>query len=834
MNGHLEKTLSNLTQAGPGGVIRPDVTLKEDLTAIETTANIAKNTADDTADLLETRVPEGRTINNKPLDQDLMLSPEDVNTYSRSDIDAKIAAVAAGGYNPVRINGYLLDHDVILSAADIGTYSASVIDGKMTGFITGTRTVNGKPLSSDITITAADVNAYTKSEVDTQSANYVPKTRKVNGMSLTSDITLQASDVGAPRVADVVPRTFMINGVPMTGDSMIITTSGDSYTRAEVDNKLTNYLRVQNDFGLGLQPETLTQGPISDSVKGSGFFEYEGGTEDDGNGGVIPTEVPDRPTGSTKGRLLVMSNAPTYDTGGNMTSPARQDILAFPDDLDGLMFKKNGQNWTELSAPQIGMGFNGDIPFENSDGSKKFSPERLAKPARIVDTANDLTAEQANPVSFSTIFNSWDRVGMTNAAGVDETQQWSFNTSTNKIQCMMNTTGPTGFVTPSRYDKYTLEVQIASTSSDDDGIGVILASTYKDGLNYMLAATRTVGGWGNIWEVALYKIQASSFTKTVITALNLPLKWGNGAYSATRAGSGYLENTGTGWATFPAGVKILAVRNGSSISLQTTDLGETTYVSGANITVDLSTIENGVFLAPAQYGVMAFSQPDATFTTIQLTIDDNRLYDVRNGDIWEYNVSTTTWGKTTGSAYDYLKEGRLYYNPYTKKEFFAETKTRIVPINLGVNDVITKNSDGLVDKPVVLKNNVALRVEATPGSGTTRDAVSMTPAGVLTFGSSSAHTTIYSSDAPTVKVGSVESKIVTESSMPSGDNLGAMTFAKCSSVVAFGATVSGANLTPAAIGASGVVAGTATLTGTWKCLGAIIAADQATLFMKTA
>lgn len=758
--------MSTLTQVGSGGVLRPDVTLKEDLTQIETTANTAKKTADDTAAFLVTRVPWGRTINNIPMDADIILTPEILGVYSREEMDAKLEAIESGGYNPVKVNGHLLNQDVILTPSDLGTYTGEEINTAINGRVPVTRTINGKLLSANITLSPGDVGAYSIAQIDTKLATYVPTSRTINGKPLSSDITLSAADF-------------------------------DGYTKSQIDTML--------------------------SAKANSMVSING-YDLRASFNLTATDVGALPASAAVPRTFKINGVAM--TGDSMTVSSGISEVQLYSILDNYVIK--------TGATTVVAGFRGDIPFASEDGSTDFIAERLAKPARIVDTANDLTAEQANPVSFSTIFNSWDRVGMTNAAGVDETQQWSFNTSTNKIQCMMNTTGPTGFVTPSRYDKYTLEVQIASTSSDDDGIGVILASTYKDGLNYVLAATRTVGGWENIWEVALYKIQASSFTKTVITALNLPLKWGNGAYSATRAGSGYLENTGTGWATFPAGVKILAVRNGSSISLQTTDLGGTTYVSGANITVDLSTIENGVFLAPAPYGVMAFSQPDATFTTIQLTIDDNRLYDVRNGDIWEYNVSTTTWGKTTGSAYDYLKEGRLYYNPYTKKEFFAETKTRIVPINLGVNDVITKNSDGLVDKPVVLKNNVALRVEATPGSGTTRDAVSMTPAGVLTFGSSSAHTTIYSSDAPTVKVGSVESKIVTESSMPSGDNLGAMTFAKCSLVVAFGATVSGANLTPAAIGAGGVVAGTATLTGTWKCLGEISAADQATLFMKTA
>lgn len=825
--------MSNLTQIGSGGVERPDVTLREDLAAIQQTANTAKQTADNTASLLETRVPIGRTINSKPMDRDLVFTPEDLGTYSQSTIDQKIDAVRAGGYNPVRINGKLLDRDVILVPSDLNAYTAAEVNEHLAGYVPATRTINGIPLTGDITLDLSG-NSYSKTEIDNKLLTKVSTSTTINGKPLTGNVSLSAADVGSVDGSTVVLKSFTLNNHALSGGSLTLTAADipGVVSAAYVDGKVAGFIPYANQYGLAIAPDKLTKSSIGAIVNGSGFFEYENGSEDNGSGVITTTSVSDRPTGSNSGRIIALSNRPTVDSNGNITTPARQDLLAFPDDLDGLMFKKSGQAWTELGVLQVDPGLKGDIPFANLNGSKKFSAERLAKSLRIIDTQNDLAAEQANPVSFATIFNTWSRVGMVNApSGVDETQQWTVNQTNGQIQCTMNTSGPTGFVSPNRYDKYTLEVQIASTDVDDDGIGIILASTYKDGVNHVLAATRSVGGWPNIWEVALYQIQAESFTKTVLTSLNLPLKWGNGAYGATRTDSGYVENNGIGWNTFPTGVKILAVRNSSSITLQTTDLGSATYVTGANLTVDLTTIENGLFLAPAQYGMLAYSQAAATFTTIQLTVDDNHLYDVRNGDIWEYS---TSWTKIAGSAYDHLKEGRQYYNPYTKKTFFAESGTRIVPMSLGVNDAVIKNSDGLIDKPVILKNNVALRVEATPGSGTTRDVVSMTPAGVLTIGSSGAHTTIYSGDAPTVKIGSVESKIVTESSVPTGDNLGAMTFAKCSSVVAFGANVSGANLKPAAIGTGGVVAGTATLTGTWKCLGEISAVDQATLFMKTA
>ena len=345
----LERTLSNLTQVGSGGVIRPDVTLKEDLAAVEQTAATAKNTADDTAELLETRVPEGRTINNKPLDKDLNFTPADLNTYSRKEIDDKIAAIVAGGYNPVRINGYLLDKDVILSPGDLGTYTSAQIDSLVGARVPVTRKINGQTLDKDITLDVGD-NVYDKAEMDLMLAAKVDNTITINRKSMTADVVLTPADIGSVAAEDVVPRTYRINNKPMTGLDLTITAEDiGAIDTLYVDTKLIDYMLIENLNGLGLSPYKLFSGSFATKVTGSGFYEYEAGTITNPDGSLSPSSVSDRPTGSEKGRVVILSNAPIKDADGNITTPARQDLLAFPDDLTDLWFKKSGSStWTQL------------------------------------------------------------------------------------------------------------------------------------------------------------------------------------------------------------------------------------------------------------------------------------------------------------------------------------------------------------------------------------------------------------------------------------------------------------------------------------------------------
>lgn len=339
----LERTLSNLTQVGSGGVIRPDVTLKEDLAAVEQTAAVAKSTADDTAEMLETRVPEGRTINNKPLDQDLNFTPEDLNTYSRTEIDAKIAAIVAGGYNPVRVNGYLLDKDIILSPGDLGAYSSGEVDNLLKARVPVTRTVNGHDLSADVTLTAADIGAVDQSAIDTAVQGLVPQNRLINGHDLSADVTITAADVGAPAVADVVPRTFKINGTPMTGDEITISSDGNSYTRGEIDTMLAAYLEVSNASGIAKNPQIIDEESLAALAVGSGFYRYQPGVDEDTS---TPTAVSDAPTGSTSGDVIVISRVDNTDPENPVNSTS---MLAIPDDIDGIYFRKNGAAWIKLA-----------------------------------------------------------------------------------------------------------------------------------------------------------------------------------------------------------------------------------------------------------------------------------------------------------------------------------------------------------------------------------------------------------------------------------------------------------------------------------------------------
>jgi len=714
--------MSDLTLVAPGGVERKDITTEEDIAAIQQIADNALNVANTTERYLGTRVPVGRMVNGKTLDDDVVITADDLDTYDKTTIDQKIAAVEAGGYNPVRVNGKLLDKDITLTPGDIGTYSSSEIDTKVQGFVPNTVTINGQQLNKNLTLTAADLGAYTSGQVDTLLQGYVPTTRKVNGKQLYQDITLVAGDVGAYTKAEAVPRTYTINDIPMTGTGLTLDASAfNTYTKTEIDAKVNGFLSINNAAGLGmtnipyLTDGTIQVQTVNDSPIGAGFYGYKAGTD---SGGAA-TSVADRPTGSNVGQLMTIPSGPT----------GKAATLAFPSDQTKLMYQRpsadgttvtpwipiysteNKPTLTELGAfddANVPAGREGDVLFVDATGSKKMSPEQVVQDARIVNSDVTLAAEKATILTAGDIFAKWGRVGLTNASGVDETQSWTFNATTGLIQCTRNTSGLTGFISPGRFDNWSLEAQMSSTDGDDDSVGLILAVTQDATNKYILATCRSPGGVGDqTWGVKVFTQNAAGTAQSVadITNKTSLVKWGNGNYGANAAAAGYVTNTaGQGWSGFPQGCLIKASRVGSTITLDTSDLNSNTYIAGATITLDLTTAALAKFNDKSSYGYFSWSQNATTFTTLASSSGDNKIYDARDGSVWSYNG--TAWSLTAGaSVFVDLEIGRIYSNPRTKKQFFLESKTRIKdispaisPATVAVTGIRTDGDSGLIEQ----------------------------------------------------------------------------------------------------------------------------------------
>lgn len=324
-------------------------------------------------------------------------------------------------------------------------------------------------------------------------------------------------------------------------------------------------------------------------------------------------------------------------------------------------------------------GSTGDTLYSRGDGSALFDAEPLVSPVRIIDSPDELSAEKLIVPNLATIYNSWDRVGMTAYVSgtnppVNEQQGWTVTNGV--VSSSINSAGPIGFMTPDRYEDYDLEVTISSTNGDDDTTGVILASVYRDNAMYILTAERSPGDvgvtGGATWSVVVSKITATTMARALVLNKSLPIAFGNGGFGNNRTESGYVSNSGLGWDKFPNGTRIKVHREGSTITLRTTQLNSADYVPAADITLDLTTVYNGWFNTSSPFGLMAYSQPATTFNILNITVNDNYIYDATNGNVWEY--ASGAWAIGAEKGYDNLKVGHMYYNPNTLRHFFYPRK----------------------------------------------------------------------------------------------------------------------------------------------------------------
>ncbi|MEQ4935492.1 phage tail protein [Proteus terrae] len=221
-------------------------------TELSTGLNKVQKSADDANTNANSRVPNTRKVNNKPLSTDITLTAGDVGAATPAQVnEAKTAASnaqATANSGVSKADAAQKTANDAVSKANTAQTTANNANNNANGRVPSTRKINNKPLSADITLTAGDVGAATPAQVNeantvasnaqatansgvskadaaqktandavskanaaqtaannanTNANGRVPNTRKVNGKPLSADISLTAGDVGAATPAQV-------------------------------------------------------------------------------------------------------------------------------------------------------------------------------------------------------------------------------------------------------------------------------------------------------------------------------------------------------------------------------------------------------------------------------------------------------------------------------------------------------------------------------------------------------------------------------------------------------------------------------------------------------
>lgn len=344
-----------------------------------------------------------------------------------------------------------------------------------------------------------------------------------------------------------------------------------------------------------------------------------------------------------------------------------------------------GATWTAAQAlmkanleAAFPVGTEGSVILGDAAGVPRA--RRLVTLASIVEGDTELTAEQGRVVSMSDVFNNFYRFSHSKTdnagqpANASELSSWTYDSGTDTIQSTINSATIVGFVSRKKYDHYTLQVDMSSTSGDDDDIGLVIAF-YKDpvtGYESKLCVVRSPGGFGNAFAVV--KNYYNQTGEKFLLKSN-QIAWGNGGYGTTTAESGYVSNTaGQGWSSLGK-TRVKVVRNGDIITVSSSEFGvnNEVYKGSADFTFDLSADPDlAVFRGPSPYGYFALSQPNATFKVIEFSGDVRSIADITGKKTYVQNSDgswTASGVMTDAQIATWLGVGYIFHNPITKKTF---------------------------------------------------------------------------------------------------------------------------------------------------------------------
>lgn len=328
------------------------------------------------------------------------------------------------------------------------------------------------------------------------------------------------------------------------------------------------------------------------------------------------------------------------------------------------------------------------VDATNQVGSLKATP--LLIPTIIVDSDAELSVAQGSSESFSKVFDVWQRISH-GGNGLypsypKELNDWTYDAATDRLSCTVNSISLVGFISPDAYDNFEFEVRVntAGKAGDDELIGICFGFVEEGGREHILTAMRTPCGrlyhtdyqGDTIHYPKLFDIWYNLFApdEMDLGSTNGGLKWADGIVDDTRNPFSEMQVAAGGldWKNFPNGCLIKAVKQGSTITLTTTDLESNVYVPSATVVIDLNSHPAlAKFKGSVRIGYVAYSQPNASWVTLKRPGARTNIVDIRN--YMSYLWDGASWVAAGGDAYkQLLQPGRFYHNPNSNRTFYLE------------------------------------------------------------------------------------------------------------------------------------------------------------------
>ena len=341
-------------------------------------------------------------------------------------------------------------------------------------------------------------------------------------------------------------------------------------------------------------------------------------------------------------------------------------------------------------------GNEGDLFFLGDTSFASLIPGRSLSYLGVVTTDAEATATQSVTESMGDVFNSWKKIsrghwadptvrvaaGFSDSAVQSDLDGFSYDAATGKIVNAADTHSLVGFISPYAYDNYVLDVILRSDSIwQNDPIGLIVGYVQDlDGTTHALSIMRnpwfpSYGTYGAVDVVVDYNTVGQTFIKTQRANLH----WVDGSDAA-----GPMTVTSSMWSVkpwnlAPNGCRLRVTRAGDTFTVETTEYDSPVFVPAATFTFTLN--DNPAlarFKGPTRYGYAAISQDQVVWDVQTRPGARQAIADIRNKQVKEWNG--TAWVVNPTGWASYIKANRFYYNRATKKLFYADNDSTLLPI----------------------------------------------------------------------------------------------------------------------------------------------------------
>lgn len=257
-------------------------------------------------------------------------------------------------------------------------------------------------------------------------------------------------------------------------------------------------------------------------------------------------------------------------------------------------------------------------------------------------------------------------------SNVHTSNAWNYIASPDRLYNASNASSFIGFLSGLQFKEYNLEAVVSSADTDDDAIGLIIASTVVSGNVHTLTALRTHGG------------QQPNLGWAIVHRINNNINRIFGEKSVGDTHKNGTSGTGDklGWNGRNTRIRVERADNIIKAYASTWGTGGVagSVSSTSEIVIDLSDTANNLtqFQGPQYYGYGTISQLGATFTEINFntptaTADPSYIYDLMNNTVYIKNVSGGYTLMNGTQAYSTIGFPKKVKNTETQKEFMIDS-----------------------------------------------------------------------------------------------------------------------------------------------------------------